>query len=343
MKPIISIIIPIYNVEDHLQNCIDSVLEQSFTSFELILVNDGSQDKCGQICEAYAKKDSRIKVFHQKNKGVSSARNTGIDNAIGDYLAFIDPDDIILPNMYEVLMKYATEYTADVTVCQYNQKNEIEKSDKTPQVWKKTKTAINHEEIMNEIFPNLLVNNTFSLIPCFNKLYKRSIFDIYHIRFDEYKSFGEDKQFNLNILPNIGTLVFVNKPLYIYFKRQGESLSQVFRRDFYYYLLDDKRFLINICEKYNLNQYITIINELFITKVLIFIQDVIINSQLSKNIKNDILFETINHEDFKKNIKHYKTNSIYYKTLKYLSIRKNKNYLFKLVFWKNKINWRKVS
>lgn len=343
MKPSISIIVPIYNVELYLPSCLNSILTQTFTNFEVILINDGSDDNCQKICEAYRKKDQRIKVIHQKNQGVSSARNAGIKIAKGTYIAFVDPDDVILPEMYEVLMEKSLKYNADVTVCQYTQKNEINKTEKVPQIWQQSNDVVQHKTIMNEIFPNILVNNTFSLIPCFNKLYKKSIFDTYQIRFDELKSFGEDKQLNLEILPKISTLVFIEQPLYVYFKRQGESLSQVFRKDFYRYLLSDKKFLIDICKKYYLRRYINIVNELFITKVLVYAQDVIMNNEISENNKNKILLEIINDKDFKQNIKKYKANSLYYKILKHLCIWNNKKYLIKVIQWRNKIKMKNAG
>ena len=93
MTPKISVIVPVYNVEKYLPRCIDSILSQTFTDFELLLIDDGSPDNCGKICDEYAAKDSRVRVFHKPNGGVSSARNLGLDNARGEWIAFIDSDD----------------------------------------------------------------------------------------------------------------------------------------------------------------------------------------------------------------------------------------------------------
>ena len=95
MNPKISVIVPVYNVEKYLCSCIDSILAQTFTDFELLLIDDGSRDKSGEICDEYANKDCRVKVFHKENGGVSSARNLGIDESKGEYLFFVDSDDII--------------------------------------------------------------------------------------------------------------------------------------------------------------------------------------------------------------------------------------------------------
>lgn len=117
VKPEISIIVPIYNVELYLRKCVDSILAQTFRSFELILVNDGSPDKCGEICEYYKELDPRVVVIHKQNGGLSDARNYGIDVAEGRYIGFVDSDDWIEPDMYEALYGLITAHNADIAVC----------------------------------------------------------------------------------------------------------------------------------------------------------------------------------------------------------------------------------
>ena len=118
-KPLVSIIIPVYNVELYLSKCIDSILAQSFTDWECILVDDGSKDNSGSICDNYALKDNRIKVIHQNNSGVSVARQVGIDNVCGEYCIHIDPDDWIESNMLEELYNKAKSDDADMVICDY--------------------------------------------------------------------------------------------------------------------------------------------------------------------------------------------------------------------------------
>lgn len=115
--PELSIIVPVYKVEPYLRRCIDSILNQTFRDFELILIDDGSPDNCGAICDEYAEKDGRITVIHQKNQGVSAARNAGLDIARGTYLGFVDSDDWIEPEMYETMITTAKEKNVDVVVC----------------------------------------------------------------------------------------------------------------------------------------------------------------------------------------------------------------------------------
>ena len=105
-NPKISVIIPVYNAEKYLRRCVDSILAQIFTDFELLLIDDGSKDKSGVICDEYAKKDNRVKVFHKENGGVSSARNLGLDNARGEWIGFIDSDDMVKPEYLDGLIRY---------------------------------------------------------------------------------------------------------------------------------------------------------------------------------------------------------------------------------------------
>ena len=129
----LSIIIPVFNVEKYVQTCLDSVIEQSFRDFEVIVVDDGSTDGSPAICDAAAKQDGRIRVIHQRNGGLSAARNAGLDIARGEWIGFLDSDDFILPDMYEKLMNAAEKARADIAVCNYMrvdvQEKPIEKQD----------------------------------------------------------------------------------------------------------------------------------------------------------------------------------------------------------------------
>ena len=123
-KPLLSIIVPVYKVENYLQKCIDSILAQTFTDFELILVEDGSPDGCPALCDAAAAKDARIRVLHQKNGGLSAARNAGLDVARGEWIGFVDSDDYIAPEMYETLYKAVQSTGADLALCDYAEVDE---------------------------------------------------------------------------------------------------------------------------------------------------------------------------------------------------------------------------
>ncbi|MBO6061717.1 MAG: glycosyltransferase, partial [Clostridia bacterium] len=115
--PTISVIVPVYKVEQYLDACICSILAQTYRDFELILVDDGSPDRCGEICDGYALKDPRVRVIHQENQGLSGARNSGMDIAQGEYIAFVDSDDLIVPRFLEILLKTVEDAGADLSVC----------------------------------------------------------------------------------------------------------------------------------------------------------------------------------------------------------------------------------
>ena len=116
MNPAISVIVPVYNTEKYLDECIQSILNQSFTNFELLLIDDGSTDRSGAICDQYAAKDERVRVFHKENGGVSSARNVGLDEAKGEWIAFVDSDDYLLSNALDLITDLENE---DFVICSY--------------------------------------------------------------------------------------------------------------------------------------------------------------------------------------------------------------------------------
>ena len=119
MKPAISVIVPFYNIEQYVSYCLDSILAQTFRDFELICINDGSKDGTRELLDAYAEKDSRVKVIHQENQGVSAARNNGLQLAAGKYIAFIDGDDAVTPEYLEILYSEAEKSGADFAFCDY--------------------------------------------------------------------------------------------------------------------------------------------------------------------------------------------------------------------------------
>lgn len=208
MNPEVSVIIPVYNVEQYLSQCIESVLNQSFSNFELLLIDDGSSDKSGSICDSYAHKDKRIKVKHTINKGVSSARNTGIENAKGNWIIFIDSDDWVGVEYINDLLKAVDNN--NMLVVQgvnylYNDKNK------------------NH--LLS--FDNQTVNSTsydilFSNIELykygypFSKLYNRNIIINNNIRFDEDISMSEDLIFMLQYILKVRSIKFISKSNYYY-------------------------------------------------------------------------------------------------------------------------------
>lgn len=180
----ISVIIPIYNVEKYLPKCIESILNQTYTNLEIILINDGSTDNCKKICDNYAKIDSRIIAIHKKNGGVSSARNIGLDICKGNYISFIDPDDYINPNMYEKMINIAISKKIDIVSCNYEKINSNGNT--------KSFFHPENDELITD--KNLLLEKVFQYknfdMVIFNKLYKSYIFKT--TRFPLNVNLGED-------------------------------------------------------------------------------------------------------------------------------------------------------
>jgi glycosyltransferase involved in cell wall biosynthesis len=228
--PEISVIVPVYNVEQFLVQCVETILKQSFGDFELLLVDDGSTDDSGKICDDLEKADSRIKVYHKKNSGVGSARNYGIDRAKGKYLVFVDSDDWIEIDYLNTLYEKICENDNDCSVCGY-----------------KAVVVDNGDIVMNEVkyipsfgkiddrksFENILgelIDKKYILSP-WSKIYKTDILNNYSIRFDTVRSIGEDLLFNLQYFFHVKKIEGCNYLGYVYRISRDSSLTNVFGRE----------------------------------------------------------------------------------------------------------------
>lgn len=173
--PEISIIVPVYNVEQYLCECIDSMLAQIFEDYELILVDDGSPDRCGQVCDEYAALDERVRVIHQENAGVSFARNIGIDIARGNYISFVDSDDIISAFYLKELYEKIIEYQADISICEmkeFDEKNTF-KMNRESDIKSIKKKVLSGKEAALTVYSQK--REKISVGPC-AKLYKKSLY-----------------------------------------------------------------------------------------------------------------------------------------------------------------------
>ena len=213
-SPKISIIVPVYKVERFLNACIDSILHQTFTDFELILVDDGSPDNCPALCDAAAKTDSRIRVVHQKNRGLSGARNAGLDTARGEWIAFVDSDDTITPDYCAKLYAAVQETGAKMAVCNYQQ------VDETLQPIKEQ-----YLHVRREVIDTAQALERSTLLPymvAWNKLYHRSIFA--GLRFAEGK-LNEDTMFISYAYEKAGKIANIPDALYLYRKVAGSIVN----------------------------------------------------------------------------------------------------------------------
>ena len=220
MKPFVSIIVPVYNAENYINRCVDSILNQEYEHFELLLIDDGSTDSSPAILDHYAALDSRVRVIHQENAGVSAARNCALDLAKGDYLQFLDSDDWITPDATKLLVRTATEHNCDLVIADFYrvtkqrlaQKGDIE----TDEVMDRQEYASHMIENPADFYYGVL----------WNKLYRRSIIEEHHLRMDPSISWCEDFIFNLEYIGYAERFCALQAPIYYYVKRKGSLANQ---------------------------------------------------------------------------------------------------------------------
>ena len=235
--PCISVIVPVYNTEKFLHQCIDSILKQTFNDFELILIDDGSTDYSGTICDEYAIKDSRIKIFHQENQGVSAARNVGIDNAQGEYITFVDSDDYIINYALEILYKDIVNFDADISCVAEGKtfSSVIEAMNNSKhKIWRDV-----------ESIRNSLLDNGYTYSSC-RKLYKKDF--IGDIRFENGRKIHEDSFFVFCCLFKKPVVVLRNANIY-YYRNNPESASHSDFSDKFFdilYFANKKKEMIDI-------------------------------------------------------------------------------------------------
>lgn len=219
VRPLISIIMPIYNAEKYVCETINSILNQSFNNFEVILVNDGSVDRSGQICDEYSKKDTRIRVFHIENNGPGNARNYGISLAKGEYIQFVDSDDELARDMLEQLINCITNEPSDIVVCGVKKMNFLKQ-----ETIHSLSTRVSLDRDIKKDFIKLLKMG-LAFAP-WNKLYKKEIIDKYKIKFNNELRLGEDALFNIDYFSKANKVYIFEKPLYIYFQRTSSLTNK---------------------------------------------------------------------------------------------------------------------
>ncbi|MCM1162251.1 MAG: glycosyltransferase [Roseburia sp.] len=217
LEEMVSVIVPVYRVERYIARCIESILSQSYKNMEVILVDDGSDDESGNICDRYAKEDSRIVVIHQENQGVSSARNAGLDVAKGKYIQFVDADDMLMEGAIEVLVKAMTE--VDLVLCGHI----VARCDTPTQEDEKLlmKPALDPGVALQSRFSKRIRHSEYGIITGweypFDKLFKKSIIDEHHLRFTYGLCHGEDSEFVLAYVRHISKYNVVSQCLYKYY------------------------------------------------------------------------------------------------------------------------------
>lgn len=217
----ISIIVPVYNVEKYLNRCLDSILNQIFTDFELILVDDGSTDNSGIICDEYKTKDNRIKVIHKENGGLSSARNAGLDIARGRYIGFVDSDDFISKDMYQILYNEAEKNKADMIMCEFKKVDKNYEAINNNLYKKSDIKLLKKDEILEDMYSDMYDIYVVS----WNKLYDKELF--LNLRFPLGKV-NEDEFLAHELIYRSKKIIFANKILYYYVQRVNSIMSSSF-------------------------------------------------------------------------------------------------------------------
>ena len=293
-NPLISVVVPVYNVEQYIRECVDSIVSQTYCHLEIVLIDDGSLDNCPVICDEYAKKDSRIKVVHQKNGGLAKARNVGIENSSGEYITFIDSDDYIASNYIEILYRGIIENNADVSIASFRS-------------FEKNNTAVIEDSSCQfatiskkRCFENYTSIFTNPFVSAWNKLYKRNLFS--NIRFPEGKLY-EDAFTTYKIFDVSQKIVFTSSVLYFYRLNPDSIMGQSFRKK-HLEMIDAFRSGFDYFEKKDEKD----ISELFIAPLLM--REIYCWWGVKKLLKDDNLAKKI-LGDYKKDSKNLKnTNNI---------------------------------
>ena len=206
MKPLVSIIVPVYNVKDYLGKCLESLARQSYEQIEIIVIDDGSTDGSGEICDEFARSDKRVKVFHKKNGGLSSARNYGIRKARGEHVCLVDSDDWVKKDFVAKMVEVALSDSVDVAVCGYN-------------------TSVPERRVISgeEATVRLLVGQENMEIIAWNKMYRRSLFD--DVSYPEGENY-EDTLTTYKLLSKARKVAYVPESLYVYRERAGSIMKE---------------------------------------------------------------------------------------------------------------------
>lgn len=236
MQPKVSVIIPIYKVEKFLDRCMQSILHQTLNDMEIILVDDGSPDSCPRMCDEYMKKDNRIKVIHKKNAGLGYARNSGLDIATGEYVAFVDSDDFVDKNMYERLYATAKKESLDTCFCGFYRHYATGRQDCKVEVPQDTYFTGREEVdsfLLDMVAPLPSYHSDVKYMMCVWKaIYSKTLLYNYAIRFCSERDFvSEDILFHLDYLPKAERIGFISEHLYYYCVNDAVTLSNTYSRE----------------------------------------------------------------------------------------------------------------
>lgn len=268
-QPLVSVLIPVYNVEEYLERCLDSVLNQSLTRIEVICVNDGSTDKSLEILKKYQENDSRVIIVSKENGGLPSARNAGIERARGEYIGFVDSDDYVQPDMFEKLYNTAKKEKSDVVVCGANILPE------TPRASDWLYACLSPGYRKYDKFDANMLFHDMTVTPfLWRTLIKKSLIDKYNLRLNETIMIGEDKAFQCKVYPLAESITVIPDKLYNYFWcREGSLMNQTVYGDPEKKVLEHGRLIADIAETVMKYQEKEHIKEAFLEWSIPFLYD----------------------------------------------------------------------
>lgn len=255
--PFFSIILPVYNVEKYLSRCIESILTQDFENYEILLIDDGSREPCAQLCEQWAKQNSKIRVIHKKNAGLGMARNTGLDNARGQYIFFIDSDDYILPGLLSAVWNRIYKNHSECVFYGFERRNKKGKKVFELKPTPEKNYYSNVEEIKNQLLPDLIAKNPYSrksanlIISAWNCAFSLSFLRDNNLRFVSEREFiSEDVYFYIELFSHLKKATIIEEVYYCYCQNQG-SLTYSYKSDRFDRIKDFQIKIENLADKLN--------------------------------------------------------------------------------------------
>lgn len=247
----LSIIVPVYNGEKYIKKTIDSILDQTFENFELILINDGSTDRTREILEECKERDKRLRVIHQENSGPGAARNVGIREARGEYIGFVDGDDCIDKKMYEKLLDVAVDNKIEMAMCGYTEisaQDEVIVRSNLP-----ARETLLQKNIEEDIISTFIKNINFGYFALWNKIYYKKFILDNDLFIEEDRKQGEDWWFNIRAFCQLQSFVYIDEPLYYYIRQNSESLMSAYNESNIDYLNRGYEQVLPVAKKYQLD------------------------------------------------------------------------------------------
>lgn len=323
MKDKVSVVIPVFQTKKFLSKCINSVLNQTYKNMEIILINDGSTDGSKEICNEFSENYHNVKVIHQRNQGVSRARNIGLEHTTGDFIMFLDSDDYIHPTMVETMMSPMDEYNIDITFCNFTREFDSHLAEVKSNLREGCYTLEEFVGVFFELLSNDIINNIGT------KIYRKKVLTKGKIKFRENYSIREDIMFCLEAIINSKKLYFLNNNFYIYTQlRANDSLMSSYKDNFFeaneefMVMLREFLFLNNSSEKTKQDFY----NYYFNSLIGILINE----ATYHKERINDVLDKITKSNNFIES-KKYISKSSFKKRILYILIRFDLHKLLKCV------------